>query len=416
MRNIVSPLDGFLSPFGRRFGAVIDPFASLMSTLLADATQLIAHPLEYGSMFQDRAGTTPVTEPGQLVGMVLDHGFTGSKPVAGPELVTNGTFDTDVSGWSANGGATVSWLSGEMLVDVTGAAGGFRLGTNLSGKDGAYYEISLYVRKGTYTGSFNLSFSGGSFSVTPDDAGKTISFIASASSDAPGIVASRIGVPTGTYFIDNVSVRELPGYHATAISDAARGVFRDVGGIRWVEYNGINTSYQTPALIGVDVDKAQLFAGVRKLSDASLGVIGSLAASVSTAGSLTLDSRRYASGDYAMVIRNSSANSVQNFVTYNAPITNVLSAIYNQSGADIDDELSLRVDGVLSAKGGTGVYNAGSVNFASAPIYFGAQGGTSSFFNGRHYATLGPITRFSATNATAAQIEAAEAYYTARVI
>ena len=265
-----------------RSGALADPFAGLMSTLLSGATQLIAHPLEYGSMFQDRAGTTPVTEPGQLVGHVLDAG-------------------------------------------------------------------------------------GGD-------------------------------------------------YHATAISDAARMVFRDVGGIRWIDYNGINGAYVTPALIGVSVDKAQLFAGVRKLSDASLGVIGSLASAVSVTGSLTLDSRRYAAGDYTMTIRNASGNSVQNFVTYNAPTTNVLSALYDQSGANIDDELSLRVDGVLSAKGGISLYNSGSSNFASAPVYLGAQGGTSAFFNGRSYATLGPIFRLSAANATTAQIEAAEAYYTARVI
>ena len=268
--------------FYNGYGGVFDPFASLMSTLLADATQLIAHPLEYGSMFQDRAGTIPVTASGQLIGRVLDAG-------------------------------------------------------------------------------------GGN-------------------------------------------------YHATAISEAARMVFRDVGGFRWVEYNGINGAYSTPALPAPLVDKAQVFAGVRKLSDASLGVIGSLAASVSVTGALTLDSRRYAAGDYAMTIRNASANSVQNFVTYNAPTTNVLSALYDQSGANIDEELSLRVDGVLSAKGGVSLYNAGSANFASAPIYLGAQGGTSAFFNGRSYATLGPITRFSAANATAEQIEAAEAYYTARVI
>ena len=65
-----------------RLGGGADPFASLMSTLLSGASQLIAHPLEYGSMFQDRAGTTPVTAPGQLVGHVLDAGGGGYHATA----------------------------------------------------------------------------------------------------------------------------------------------------------------------------------------------------------------------------------------------------------------------------------------------------------------------------------------------
>jgi hypothetical protein len=88
-----------------------DPLTALLAQLSPGAAQLILHPLEYGSMFQDRAGTTPVTESGQLVGRVLDAG--------------------------------------------------------------------------------------------------------------PG------------------------GYHAEAVSDAARGIFRDVGGFRYVEFNGINTDYRT---------------------------------------------------------------------------------------------------------------------------------------------------------------------------
>ena len=275
MREIVSPLSGFGSPFGRRRRA--DPFAALISTLGDGAAQLIAHPLEYGSMFQDRAGTTPVTEPGQLVGHVLDAG--------------------------------------------------------------------------------------------------------------PG------------------------GYHATAISDAARGIFRDEGGFRYIEYNGVNTAYQTPALPAPGVDKAQVFAGVRKLSDAANAKLVGLS-SVAPVNN----------GSFA--IRAPSANGAEN-ITFQSRGTTTTDAVGNGFPAldpyvvtglgDISgDTATLRVDGTQAAQStldqGTGNYNPSG----TYPLFYGARGGTSLFFNGNHYATLGPIVRFSAANASAAQIEAAEAFYTER--
>ena len=256
-----------------------NPFATLMSSLLSGASQLIAHPLEYGSMFQDRAGTTPVTAPGQLVGRVLDAG--------------------------------------------------------------------------------------------------------------PG------------------------GYHATALSDAARGVFREVDGRRYIEYNGINTTYATPALPAPLVDKAQVFAGVRKLSDAAIGVPVELGPNASlNAGSFVFAAPATASAaNYFWGARGSaSLAGTTSPVNYAAPITNIIAGIGDITG----DRSTLRIDGTQVAQStadqGTGNYNPSG----TYPLYYGARAGTSLFFNGSHYATLGPITRFG-NNATADQIAAAEAYYTAEI-
>ena len=97
---------------------------------------------------------------------------------------------------------------------------------------------------------------------------------------------------------------------------------------------------------------------------------------------------------------------------YSAPVTSIYTGLGDISG----DLVTLRIDGTQVAQStadqGTGNYNPSG----TYPLYYGARAGTSLFFNGRSYATLGPITRFSATNATTEQIEAAEAYYTARVI
>jgi hypothetical protein len=47
---------------------------------------------------------------------------TDTTNVVGTELVTNGTFDTDISGWTAGSGATIVWDAGTIKVSHTTAA------------------------------------------------------------------------------------------------------------------------------------------------------------------------------------------------------------------------------------------------------------------------------------------------------
>ena len=54
-------------------------------------------PSDLSTLYQDAAGTTPVTAVEQPVGLMLDR---SRGLVLGSELVTNGTFDTDTTGWS----------------------------------------------------------------------------------------------------------------------------------------------------------------------------------------------------------------------------------------------------------------------------------------------------------------------------
>ena len=274
-RRFVHPNDvlwykTYLEKFG--FG---DTLATLLSTLSPGAAQLIAHPLEYGSMFQDRAGTTPVTESGQLVGHVLDAG---------------------------------------------------------SG-----------------------------------------------------------------------------GFHATAVSDAARGVFHDDGHIRWIVYNGVNTAYQTPVLPAPGVDKVQVFSASRKRITDSNGTLVETNNTASALGSFLLT---YPTTSTLGFFRSRGSGAFRNsgqIVNKPAPSTAVLTGIGSISPAIAD----LRVDGASVGENSTG---QGSGNYNPNGDYrlsLGARLGSSNFFDGLHFATLGPIVRLSAEPATEAQIEAAEAYYTA---
>lgn len=246
----------------------------LLALLRSGASQLIAHPLEYGTMFQDRAGTIPVTESGQLIGHCLDIG--------------------------------------------------------------------------------------------------------------PG------------------------GYHATAISDSARGIFRDVVGKRRIEWNGVNTAYQTPVLPSPGVDKAQVFAGVRKAGDTA-AILAELSATFGN-GSF----RVYSDANYNAITRGTTDSGRRT----NGPSganTSVISAALNNAGASDVLSVALRRNGATDSLALVGGGGAGGGNFnpsGADRLFYGARAGTSLFFSGHHYRTLGPIVRFG-TNATPEQIAAAEAYYTA---
>src|SRR3990167_8241272 len=62
-------------------------------------------PSDFTTMYQDSAGTTPVTAVEQSVGLILDK---SKGLVLGPELVTNGGFDSDTTGWTKLGNWTIS--------------------------------------------------------------------------------------------------------------------------------------------------------------------------------------------------------------------------------------------------------------------------------------------------------------------
>jgi hypothetical protein len=172
-------------------------------------------PSNMSTLFQDSAGTTPVTAMEQPVGLQLD---LSKGLVLGPELVTNGTFDTDVSGWS-NVTAIISHSTDEALVTSAGSFGYVRqFLTTVSGKT---YIAKCKARRGT-TNQAILVIVGGSQSVTTSISATTIQVIFVASSTSTEL---RLQVANaGTAFFDNITVRELPGNHRFQTTSANRPV------------------------------------------------------------------------------------------------------------------------------------------------------------------------------------------------
>jgi len=170
-------------------------------------------------------------------------------------------------------------------------------------------------------------------------------------------------------------------------------------------FDGTDDWLVTPT-ITPGTDKAQIFAGVRKLSDAAAGMLVEHSANYNTnAGSffLTAPNSTGAAGNYAAASRGSAglnAGHVASSATLLAPISNVVTATH-----DIAGNLSaIRANGAASGTNGTA--SKGTGNFLAYPLYIGRRAGTSLPFNGHLYSL---VVRFGA-NLDAGTISATERY------
>ena len=195
------------------------------------------------TLFQNTAGTTPVTAVTQPIGIVLDK---SQGLVRGVELISNGSFDTDTiwskgTGWSITGGAATSVGANQFQALTQTAA-------TISGKT---YEVSFVVsrtsgsllfRLGSGANKADISASGSYRYVVQADGG-SIAFLSNA---------------TGFEFvgtIDNVSVKELPGNHATQPTAGSRPLFSARNNLL-TKSEQFNDGVWVNALIAVNTDNA----------------------------------------------------------------------------------------------------------------------------------------------------------------
>lgn len=196
--------------------------ASIIKSLFANYSQGFAYdPNDLSTMFQDAAGTVPVTGAGQPVGLVLDK---SKGLVLGSELVTNGDASNGTVGWTTTS-ATLQNESNKFVLTTSAQYGG---ATNLVTLDVTKTYImtidvvvntmnallSVVVRPTatttnyasvgiTSTGKYQLIF-------RPTDASSRL------------IIQHGAANPTGSLTFDNVSIKEIAGNHAYQTQSAMR--------------------------------------------------------------------------------------------------------------------------------------------------------------------------------------------------
>jgi hypothetical protein len=180
------------------------------------------------TLYQDTAGTTPVTTTGQSVGLLLDK----SKGLAlGSERITNGDFSSGSAGWVvANADAThIATFSGGTLryqSDTTSPQLVVeQLGALVVGR-----TYLVEVTTSSWTSGSVKSDSFGGNTILGTGVG-TVQVRVVASSPAFQIVRNSANVDIT---IDNISVKELPGNHAVQATTANRPIYgiHPVGGRR----------------------------------------------------------------------------------------------------------------------------------------------------------------------------------------
>ena len=405
-------------------------------------------PSDLTTLFQDSAGTIPVTSPSQPVGKMLDKSgrdnhatqatstqrpIYGINPITGTRNLLTYTEQFDNAVW-IKGQATVSantaiapdgtTTADTLIEDSTNnyhsinytagtvgaietysfyakASGRSWLGVQIGSVFNAYFDISNGVLGTVSSGTASISSAGNGWyrcTVTVTRAGNTNNRIFLGSANG---TVSYLGNGTSGIYIWGAQL-EL-GSSATAYQKVVSQYEVTEAGVQsasYLAFDGVDDGMVT-GTITPGIDKVQVFAGVRKLSDAAVGTVVEFSPNLNTnSGSLWLAAPVTVGGpNYYFTSKGTIASAGASASSLAAPTTNVLTGIGDISG----DVATLRVNGTQAS---TSSSDQGTGNFLSYPLYIGRRAGTSLPYNGRLYSM---IVRFGA-NLTTGQITATESW------
>ncbi|WP_104472853.1 hypothetical protein [Acinetobacter indicus] len=208
--------------------------------------------------------------------------------------------------------------------------------------------------------------------------------------DAAGTVpVTAVGQPVG--LIRDKSGRNNHAYQTTS---ASRPILRQNAstGAYYLEFDGSDDFLVTNNIDFTITDKMSLFAGVRKLNQATTGIVAELSSDPNNVSgsvalvSLTTQVFQIASRGSISSFRQSSVNS--------SPFSCVITT-KSSIGADIN---TMRVN---SLDQGTTSTDQGTGNYGNYPLYIGRRAGTSLPFNGHIYGLIG-IGKLTSDSETAA--------------
>jgi hypothetical protein len=352
--NIKTPL----TSISRAVGNILQlKDGQLIKSLFANNEQgFFYDPNDLSTMFQDSAGTIPVTAVGQPVGLMLDK----SKGLA--REATNfwtGSVTKIDANWANNGDGTFISNGGSGIIGLT----------STSMKTGRFYEWTFEVTSRT------------SGAVRPQNGtGLNYQYASSVGTHIQKALCSD----NSLYFYSNafngtirpISVRELAGNHAYQTTSASRPILRKnaVTGANYLEFDGSDDFLQTSNIDFTGTDKVSLFSGVRKFGT-TRGTIAEFGAS--GFGRFILNSNRLDATSFSYLGENASP-----FPSVQSMDSAVLSAQTNLSAKTH----SLKANNVKTSSLWSGNL---STTYQNAAVYIGRQAGGAYSFNGHIYCLIG---------------------------
>lgn len=172
--------------------------------------------------------------------------------------------------------------------------------------------------------------------------------------------------------------------HATQTTAASRPLWQTT----YAGFDGTDDSWTTASINFTSTDKVSVIAGVRKLSDAALGVIAELG-SVLPVGSFLVSAPFGASATYGTSARGLSAGfGGPSAASFAAPNTAVLTDQYDLAGGTGAGQVAFppRINGVPSGAGPVAAAAGGT--FGNYPLFVGRRTNSSLPFNGNLYGLI----------------------------
>lgn len=204
-RRLTTPLTSVANAVGDVFKPIT--FSYLIKSLFANNEQGFAYdPNDLTTMFQDAAGTVPVTGVGRTVGLMLDKskGLVRSVELLADTSFDNPAYWTVGSGWVISGG----------LATATNASSGIQAAYLLT--VGKWYEASITIT--CTAGELNLPYDGLGLNITSVSVTGTYKRLFRATRQT--FYACFGSDFSGT--IDNISLKEILGNHTFQTTSSMR--------------------------------------------------------------------------------------------------------------------------------------------------------------------------------------------------
>ena len=412
-------------------------------------------PSDISTLFQDSAGTTPVTAVEQPVGKILDKSGNlahATQATAGNRPTYRARYNLLTQSQAFN----ISWPTTGVAVAINQALAPDNTSTaNKITEDGTTgqhfisqsftflattYTYTCYVQRAVGTRNVMVYMQGSTFAGIQIDLG-TLAVTQLAGSTASGISGSVTAAGGGWYRcsvtatigagVGSVAIYMLSGTANSYTGDTTSALYawgadlrygtsttfpyqsittatsyNAVGFLPYLAFNGSTTSLLTGNIDLTATSQTTTFVGLTKSSDAAQAAPFSFGTIASVAGSFEFNApATIATADYAMVIRGNATLSAYKYTTFASPITNVISSLIDFNAAT-GAEVASRVNAVTPTTA-TGV-EAGAGPFANGALSVGSRVG-GLFFNGNLY---GLIVR--GASSTAAEIASTEAWINSR--
>ena len=198
---------------------------------------------ELDELFTTSIGPTNVASDSDPAGLALDDHSWGANSLAQvlaaqPELITNGTFDTDLTGWSAaasSAPSTVVWSAGAAVTQTDGIATA-RLRSTITTVVGKTYRVLS-----TGTAGLQVGTSAGAADILGGGVNTTRYFTAVGTTTHLSIISATNGLT-----LDNVSAKEVPGNHALNATAGQRPLWRANSGKPYLSFDGSDDRVVSP--------------------------------------------------------------------------------------------------------------------------------------------------------------------------